>query len=81
MAKSGFRIKLSSNMKPYVGRVVRGGAIQMAFKEHIGSKVGQCVKTALGGKKGLSSGQVHDAVRECKWPKGTGIPGWVKRVK
>ena len=80
MAKSSFRIKLSANMKPYVGRVVRGGAVQKAFAEGIGKSVGACVSGALKGKRGISSGEVHDAVRNCAWTKGQGIPGYTKRA-
>ena len=80
MAKSSFRIKLSANMRPYVGRVVRGGAVQKAFAAGIGKPVGECVSGRLKGKRGLSSGEVHDAVRACAPAKGQGIPGYTKRA-
>jgi hypothetical protein len=80
MAGSSYRIKLSSAMRPYVGRVVRGGKVQKAFAEGPGKSVGGCVKTALAGKTGqFSGGQVKDIVRNCaktNWPKGQKLAGY-----
>jgi hypothetical protein len=65
MAKGGssYKIKLSSGMKPYVGRVVRNGRIQRAFAERIGRPVGQCVKSGV--SKGMGAGAIKDVVRDC----------------
>jgi hypothetical protein len=77
MAKGSFKIKLSANMKPYVGRVVRGGRVQKAFAAGPGASVGSCVGNQLRGKKGVySGGQIKDIVRECarsSWPKGRSL--------
>jgi len=77
MAGSSYRIKLSSAMKPYVGRVVRNGKVQKAFAAGPGRSVGSCVGNALRGKAGqVSGGQVKDVVRQCaKQAKGVGLPG------
>ena len=58
MAKSGssWKIKLSSGMRPYVGRVVRDGAVQRAFTQQIGKSVGGCVKSKVA--KGMGAGQI-----------------------
>lgn len=70
MAKSSYRIKLSSAMRPYVGRVVRNGRVQKAFAAQIGNPVGQCVKGAV--RKGMGAGEIKAAVRACaKSAKGT----------
>jgi len=50
-------------MRPFVSRVVRGGAVQKAFAEQIGRPVGACVRGAV--HTGMSGGQIHKAVREC----------------
>ncbi len=65
MAKSGssWKIKLSSGMRPYVGRVVRDGAVQRAFTQQIGKSVGGCVKSKVA--KGMGAGQIKNVVREC----------------
>ena len=74
MARSSYRIKLSSAMRPYVGRVVRNGKVQKAFAASIGRTVGACVKGAV--HTGMSGGAVKDAVRQCaKQAKGTTLPG------
>ena len=81
MAKSSYRIKLSSAMRPYVGRVVRNGAVQRAFAAGPGRTVGACVSSQLKGKTGqVSGGQVKDVVRQCaKQAKGIGLAGNFKR--
>ena len=74
MARSSYRIKLSSAMRPYVGRVVRNGKVQKAFAASIGRTVGACVKGAV--HKGMSGGAIKNAVRECAKPaKDTRLPG------
>jgi len=65
-------IKLSKNMKPFVSRVVRNGAVQKAFAEQIGHKVGQCVAGKIPkGSKGYTGGEIHEAAKSCAPPKGT----------
>ena len=67
---SSFKIKLSSAMRPYVGRVVRNGRVQRAFAAQIGEPVGRCVAGAV--RKGMGAGAIKDAVRQCaKAAKGT----------
>jgi hypothetical protein len=67
---SSFKIKLSSGMKPYVGRVVRNGKVQKAFAAQIGNPVGACVASSV--RAGMGAGQIKDAVRQCaKQAKGT----------
>ena len=77
MARSSYRIKLSSAMRPYVGGVVRNGLVQQAFAASIGRTVGGCVGNALRGKTGqVSGGFVKQTVRDCaKQAKGTTLPG------
>jgi hypothetical protein len=74
---SGFRIKLSSAMRPYVGRVQRNGAIQKAFaNEGWVKSLNSCVSSAVKDKN-LSGGAIKAAVRECaKGTKGNSIPGF-----
>ena len=75
MAKGGssYKIKLSSGMRPYVGRVVRNGRIQRAIASQIGRPVGACVKAGV--SKGMGAGQIKDAVRKCaRASKGTKLP-------
>lgn len=57
------RIKLSKNMKPYVGRVVRDGKTQRAFAEKIGRPVGSCVAGKV--SKGMSGAQIHAIAKDC----------------
>jgi hypothetical protein len=78
MAKgSGFRIKLSAGMRPYVGRVQRNGAIQKAFAAEGWVKtLNSCVSTAVKNQN-LSGGAIKDAVRKCaEGTKGSSIPGF-----
>ncbi len=63
VSSSARRIKLSVNMRPFVSRVSRHGAVQVAFAEQIGRPVGGCV--ASGVHAGMSGGQVHNVVRQC----------------
>lgn len=71
MAKPSRMIKLSVNMRPFVSRVSRNGAVQRAFREQIGNVVGGCVRARTAGKV-LTAGEVKDAVRDCaKQAKGT----------
>ena len=66
MSKSGVKIKLSKGMRPFVGHVVRHGAVQEAFGEQIGKPVGQCVASATKGKIAVLSGaQIHAIARRC----------------
>jgi hypothetical protein len=66
MAKSSHVIKLSKNMKPYVGRVVRNGPIQQAFAEKM--KNGN-LKSCMGSIKGqigtLSGAAIHAKAKAC----------------
>ena len=80
MAKSSYRIKLSSAMRPYVGRVVRNGLVQQAFARGPGLTVGNCVKNNV--HTGMSGGAVKDAVRQCaKAAKNVALGGNFKRGK
>jgi len=60
---SARKIKLSVNMRPFVSRVSRNGAVQRAFTEQIGRPVGGCV--ASGVHAGMSGGAIKDVVRQC----------------
>ena len=67
---SSFKIKLSSAMRPYVGRVVRNGRVQKAFAAQIGNPVGACVASNV--TKGMGAGAIKQAVRDCaRQKKGT----------
>ena len=67
---SSFKIKLSSGMKPYVGRVVRNRKVQKAFAAQIGTPVGACVRSSV--RAGMGAGEIKNAVRQCaKSAKGT----------
>lgn len=78
------RIKLSKNMKPFVGRVVTDGKVQKAFGEQIGEPVGSCVSDKV--RKGMTGKEIHDIAKACAKPykgkklsytlarKGRGIP-------
>ena len=73
MAGSSYRIKLSSAMRPFVGRVVRNGKVQRAFAASIGQQVGGCVRSGV--RAGMSGGQIKQVVRDCAKPtKGTRLP-------
>jgi hypothetical protein len=61
--KSGRRIKLSKNLKPFVSRVVRDGAVQNAFAEQIGKPVGGCVASNV--KAGMSGKVIHGIAKLC----------------
>jgi hypothetical protein len=63
VAGSARVIKLSVNMKPFVSRVSRNGAVQRAFAEQIGRPVGACVASGVHG--GMSGGAIHDVVKQC----------------
>lgn len=64
MGSSGARtIKLSVNLKPFISRVSRNGAVQKAFAEEIGRPVGGCV--ASGVHTGMSSSAIHKVARDC----------------
>ena len=59
-------IKLRTTGKkitPFLASVVKGGAAQEKFKRDYGIPVGNCVKRSV--KKGMSIGEIHDAVRAC----------------
>jgi len=59
-----YRIKISSAMKPFVGRVSRNGAIQRAFRDAPWRQsLSRCV--ASGVSPGMSGGAIKDTVREC----------------
>ena len=63
MVKPSRRIKLSKNMRPFVSRVVRNGAVQIAFAEQIGRPVGGCVASRV--RPGMSGAHIHNIAREC----------------
>lgn len=65
---ASYKIKLSPNLRPYVGRVVRGGWVQRAFKAQIGTPVGACVKGAV--RKGMKQSDIRKAVKDCAPAKG-----------
>ena len=70
---ASYKIKLSSAMRPYVGRVVRNGRVQKAFAASIGAKVGGCVKASV--TRGMGAGAIKNAVRSCaREVKGTRLP-------
>jgi hypothetical protein len=60
---SSYKIKLSSGMRPYVGRVVRSGAVQKAFAEQIGKPAGACVRSGV--RAGMSGAAIRNVVRQC----------------
>ena len=60
---ASYRIKLSSRMRPYVGRVVRNGWVQKAFAAQIGRPTGACVRNAV--HRGMSQSQMHQIARDC----------------
>jgi hypothetical protein len=65
-------IKLSKNLRPFVSRVVRNGAVQKAFTKLIGHPTGQCVAGMIPkGSKGYTGAQIHQAAKSCAPPKGT----------
>ena len=57
------RIKLSVNMRPFVSRVSRNGAVQRAFAEQIGRPVGGCVASRV--RTGMSGGEIHRITKDC----------------
>ena len=76
--KGGYKIKLSSALRPYVGRVVRDGRIQRAFAEQIGRPVGNCVKISV--SRGMSAANIRKAVSQCAKDHGRvslGVRGYV----
>jgi len=50
-------------VKPYFANVTKSGAAQEKFKENWGIPMGECVKANV--KKGMTIGEIHDAVRQC----------------
>jgi len=83
-----FKIKLSSAMKPYVGRVVRNGKIQQAFRDAPWRQsLSACVSSATKGKKGqISGGEIKKVVRDCASQHATnvqiqGFPGTGQKGK
>jgi hypothetical protein len=61
--KAGRRIKVSKNMRPFVSRVVRDGAVQKAFANQIGKPVGGCVASNV--RSGMSGKVVHGIAKLC----------------
>jgi len=61
--KPGRRIKLSKNVKPFVSRVVRDGAVQKAFADQIGTPVGGCVANNV--KPKMSGKVIHGIAKLC----------------
>lgn len=66
MSKAGHIIKLSSNLRPFISRVVRHGRVQLAFAEQIGRPVGACVRQGV--HPGMSGGAIKEVVRQCAKP-------------
>jgi hypothetical protein len=65
------RVKLLARGKaltPYVAKVTTNGAQQKRFKEQYGIPVGNCVRSTV--HKGMTIGQIHDAVRNCAKSRG-----------
>jgi hypothetical protein len=56
-------IKLSINMRPFVSRVSRNGAVQRAFAEQIGRPVGGCVASRV--HIGMSGREIHRIAKDC----------------
>lgn len=82
LKKHGRIIKLSKNLKPFVSRVSRYGATQIAFAELIGEPVGQCVKAKLKDRPGFSGLQVKWAVAGCaKQVEGRSIRDRIEEIK
>lgn len=69
MAKPGLMIKLSPNMRPFISRVHRHGAVQNAFAERIGRPVGACVRAGV--HPGMSQGAIREVVKGCAPRKGS----------
>lgn len=66
-------IKLRSGAKgltPFVSRVVRDGAAQRAFTEHIGKAAGACVRAGV--HKGMTGGAIKAVVAKCGHDAGAG---------
>ena len=61
--KASYKIKLSPRMRPFVGRVVRGGKVQKAFAEKIGRPAGACVKAGV--HKGMKQSAIRKVVGAC----------------
>ncbi len=59
----------SKGLTVFVSRVVRSGKIQKLFAEKIGHATGSCVRGKV--HKGMSGGEIHQAVIECAPKKGT----------
>lgn len=79
MAKPSRKIKLSKNMKPFVSRVVRDGAVQRAFADKIGRPTGQCVAGKV--KKGMTGAEIHAIAKDCAPRPGTVTLGVGRRRK
>ncbi len=62
-SKSSYKIKLSPGMRPYVGRVVKNGKAQQAFKQRYGIPVGNCVRSGV--RRGMSQAEIRRVVRDC----------------
>ena len=60
---ASYKIKLSSGLRPFVGRVVRNGARQKEFTATWGHRVGGCVRANV--HKGMTGGAIRQAVRDC----------------
>ena len=66
---ASYKIKLSPNLRPFVGRVVRGGWVQRAFATQIGIPVGACVKSGV--RKGMKQSEIRQKVKDCAPAKGS----------
>ena len=60
---ASYKIKLSPGMRPFVGRVVRGGRVQKAFAAQIGHPAGACVRAGV--RKGMGQRAIRNVVRDC----------------
>jgi hypothetical protein len=54
---------VSKNMRPFVSRVVRDGAVQKAFANQIGKPVGGCAASIV--RAGMSGKVVHGIAKLC----------------
>ena len=60
---ASYRIKLSSRLRPYVGRVSRSGWVQKAFAAQIGRVAGACVRSGV--HRGMAASEIRNVVRQC----------------
>ena len=81
---ASYRIKLSSRLRPFVGRVSRSGWVQKAFAEQIGRPTGACVRAGV--HRGMSVTEIRHVASVCaKQLTGTklyrGDTGYYREIK